>query len=600
MVLRISVASIPYRKQFISANKHADETLKNWYDRLKDLAVSCDYGMHSEAFILNQFICGLDALILEYLRTEQTDLSVNDVFDLTKSIEPVDVDQVLVSIKSEEVYLSDDEQHYNDNTFSGEDDEQGTSNEVNNARPTDTQTEENGVNSSAREDIQVMVPLTAERARKSTPSLQSFECYFCHKIFKTAGRLTYHFTCYHSFRKPSKSTVKHIVKRKVKCKAKRTIDLQPPEPPKSYECYMCHKTMKLAGHLVYHYKLYHTTGKISTCPSCGKYISDYSNMVRHLNWHLDEHYHRCDMCDAGFRTPKQLEQHSISHNDPNVKKFKCKKCPKVFVQKIHLKKHVEEHKRPPLSLSEKLDSLINKKREKTAKDGKFKCDICAAQFDKESELTVHTKVHDENKLLCHLCGAKLMNKRNLMVHYRVHTGKPFKCDECGRTFSTKTKLNRHARDHAGTLPRPHKCTICGRAFIQKRHLSDHMRTHGEPKVHAPHRFHCDQCPKNFFIEDQLTRHKLVHVGITKPWNCNFCEKSFKTNFLRVEHERMHTGEKPYSCQICSKRFAKQAYLRGHRKVHLKPPRPTGGRSKKKTTQKVDNSIKRGSGEATDK
>ncbi|XP_037042934.1 zinc finger protein 2 homolog [Bradysia coprophila] len=319
-------------------------------------------------------------------------------------------------------------------------------------------------------------------------------------------------------------------------------------------------------------------------------------MVRHLNFHLGEHYHRCDLCGVGFVTHKFREQHSNRHNNPSAKKYKCKKCPKVFVMKIHYKKHVEEHKRPPLSLRETLDSLMNTK---TTQTGKYKCVICAAQFGKESELTAHTKEHDENKFLCHLCGAKLMNKRNLIVHYRVHTGKPFKCDECGKTFSTKTKCRRHLRNHAGTLPRPHKCMVCGKAFIQKRHLSDHLKTHLPVTVTHSHRFQCDQCPKHFFKEDQLTRHKLLHVGITKPWNCNFCEKSFKTNYTRVEHERTHTGEQPYSCPICGRRFAQQASLRGHRKVHLKPPRPTSGRSKKKTKLKVDNSIGSGTGEATD-
>lgn len=87
MVLRISTASILYRKEFNSSNKHADETLKNWYDRVKVLAELCDYGSHLEAFILNQFVCGLDTFILEHFRSEQKDLSVNDVFDLTKSFE---------------------------------------------------------------------------------------------------------------------------------------------------------------------------------------------------------------------------------------------------------------------------------------------------------------------------------------------------------------------------------------------------------------------------------------------------------------------------------------------------------------------------------
>ncbi len=96
MALRIAASSIRYRKEFHSAHKGTDESVENWYDRVKALAEQCEYGLDSEAFILNQFICGLDVLILEHLyATEKGDLSLTDVFDLSKQFEhnkePVDV-----------------------------------------------------------------------------------------------------------------------------------------------------------------------------------------------------------------------------------------------------------------------------------------------------------------------------------------------------------------------------------------------------------------------------------------------------------------------------------------------------------------------------
>ncbi|KAG4075650.1 hypothetical protein HA402_003475 [Bradysia odoriphaga] len=570
MVLRISTYSIPYRKEFNSASKQADETLKNWYDRLKNLAQPCDYGLYSEAFILNQFICGLDTLILKYLNAEQKDLSVNDVFDLTKSFEhivTVDVKQVLESIKTEELNSSDGE-HFNDNNVSDSDDsERGTAIEVSNVRLNHEPIEEIGVSSNGRK---YSVQATTEKPIPSLKLTKRFECYLCHNTFGTAGKLTYHFTRCHSIRKKSRSTVK------------RKIESQSQELPASFECYLCQKAMNTVGHLLHHFTLYHTIGKTSKCILCGKWNT---KMVWHLNAHLNVKPFHCNMCDAAFRRHETLKKHLLNHSDPNVQMFKCSKCSKVFITRVQLKAHHKGHKQPERSLSEKLDDLIKKKKEQPTVNGKYNCDICATQFDKEGQLNVHSKVHNQTEWLCHLCGAKLSNKRNLMVHYRLHTGKPFQCDECGRKFSTKAKVNSHAKIHTDA-GRPHQCTICQKAFIQKVHLAGHM------KVHFPvnRRFKCDQCPKNFLKENQLARHTLSHAGITRPWQCNYCKKGFRTNYCREEHERTHTGVKPYACPICGKTFAQQSSLRGHRKVHLKPPKPKAEHTKRKRKQKKDNSI----------
>lgn len=87
MSLSIPAASIRHRKEFNSACKNADETVENWYQRLKELAEPCEYGTYLEAFVLHQFICGLDVWILDHFNAEKKDLSLIDVFELMKNYE---------------------------------------------------------------------------------------------------------------------------------------------------------------------------------------------------------------------------------------------------------------------------------------------------------------------------------------------------------------------------------------------------------------------------------------------------------------------------------------------------------------------------------
>lgn len=98
MTLRIPAASIRHRKEFNLANKNGEETMENWYKRLEELAEPCEYGSYAEAFILQQFICGLDVLLLEHLHAEPKDLSLIDVFDLAKNYERNNEEVDVVSV----------------------------------------------------------------------------------------------------------------------------------------------------------------------------------------------------------------------------------------------------------------------------------------------------------------------------------------------------------------------------------------------------------------------------------------------------------------------------------------------------------------------
>ena len=57
----------------------------------------------------------------------------------------------------------------------------------------------------------------------------------------------------------------------------------------------------------------------------------------------------------------------------------------------------------------------------------------------------------------------------------------------------------------------------------------------------------------------------------RPYQCSFCDKSFKQKSHLTEHERIHTGDKPYQCAVCNKKFNQKSNLTRHQRTqHLQP------------------------------
>lgn len=163
------------------------------------------------------------------------------------------------------------------------------------------------------------------------------------------------------------------------------------------------------------------------------------------------------------------------------------------------------------------------------------------------------------------------------------------------------------------------CKICGRVLKKKITWRNHMSKHKnqensskEPWKIATHKsqykyaliiidgkeyYHCDKCGKNLGNHHTFRKHLGVHTD-EKPFNCDSCERKFRTaallsrhvdavhkkikncvcelcgrgfNEKRVleNHRRIHTGERPFVCETCGKSFSDPSSLYTHKKIHNK-------------------------------
>ncbi|KAF8914201.1 hypothetical protein CPB84DRAFT_1840935 [Gymnopilus junonius] len=77
---------------------------------------------------------------------------------------------------------------------------------------------------------------------------------------------------------------------------------------------------------------------------------------------------------------------------------------------------------------------------------------------------------------------------------------------------------------------------------------------------------CDECPKSFGRNGDLTRHKNLHKGY-KPHKCKNCGKVFSQNSGLKTHENVHSKAKPYACGFdgCDASFGDPSSCARHRK-----------------------------------
>ncbi|XP_070574164.1 zinc finger protein ZFAT-like [Ptychodera flava] len=184
----------------------------------------------------------------------------------------------------------------------------------------------------------------------------------------------------------------------------------------------------------------------------------------------------------------------------------------------------------------------------------FTCPHCNKLFKYRHALAVHILIHKDIKpFKCQLCDYASNSSGNLNVHMRKHTGEKFKCDQCDFTCINKGHLKVHKAKH-GTIR--YECELCGKKVHHPTELLKHIK--------YKHDVDKDPHAKEFYerkkMDSRSGRRALLY-------QCNICERKFKTKRDHDIHLYLHTNEKPHKCDLCDYTTARKPYIKAHVKKH---------------------------------
>lgn len=170
-----------------------------------------------------------------------------------------------------------------------------------------------------------------------------FKCPKCTRTFKTERYLNNHLRLSHAAFEslpcphcPKILGRQSTLKKHVEAKHPESIEGY---QKRDYECYVCHKPFKSEPALRKHvYGHFYKNNLL--CSRCGKYCCSEAVLKRHLMSHepnTENKPFKCTHCKKTFGGASQLREHVATHTQE--KKFVCEECGKIFRASSNLYQH---------------------------------------------------------------------------------------------------------------------------------------------------------------------------------------------------------------------------------------------------------------------
>jgi len=141
-----------------------------------------------------------------------------------------------------------------------------------------------------------------------------------------------------------------------------------------------------------------------------------------------------------------------------------------------------------------------------------------------------------------------------------HSGVPsVPCPHCPKLFMRGYNMRVHI-DRVHNKSKPWQCQYCTKTFATTSDLKQHLSSHGMGKIHK-----CEDCGREFTNRDSAILHRKQHNN-ERTHFCPECSKGFFKASCLQRHMRSHTGEKPYACEFCKRGFSQVTTLKNHKKA----------------------------------
>ncbi|XP_034247070.1 uncharacterized protein LOC117648600 [Thrips palmi] len=228
----------------------------------------------------------------------------------------------------------------------------------------------------------------------------------------------------------------------------------------------CSKGYFYKNHLERHKSRSHSDLVIlaqTMCPSegCNRIFKSQSGLKRHINksHSVENLKFQCPHCDKKFSKNRQLRFHIAEHNgDPPLR---CEQCNAGVFSDRDLKRHMRTHKQYVCDVSgcDKVFSTYPAFHKHKAEHNKcfqsLECAHCNKVFKKKSDLRNHVLTHLDQRTIYKCtydsCPRFYYQERNLNSHIRVYHEKTssFACswEGCEMQFLSKKALTKHLMIH---------------------------------------------------------------------------------------------------------------------------------------------------------